>query len=642
MSREKMDKRLLEVEEKYRFLLDEAPVSIWFTVYEEPIDITLPEMEIARLINETGVIVEANGTVAKECGFDEVSQLIGRHWSEFVSFEENEEFYLKFVRSNYNIRGNRSVETDREGNISYNEISLLGNIVDGKLVSSFGVGGDITRRVQAEEELKKSNEMYQTLMKNSLDGIWFSVYEKPIDITLPEAEVVRLMGEREIIAEANDVVARMHGFDSGSQLTGKRWAELDSDEYSLQAATEMVRNHYKIGSYVYTTEDSEGNIRYLEESDIGNIVDDKLVSSFGVVRDITERKKMEEKLKGNEKKYRLLFETAPDGIELLDSQGNIVDCNKAEEMLIGFSREEIIGKHTAAFFSEDSKDIFRKTYPLVKKNGYGQGEIKIISKGDRVINVWRTASAIYDENKEFVGALTYNRDITERKKTEEKLRESVERYRFLMNNSPDGIWFSVFEEPIDITLPEAEVVRLIGEREVIVEANDVLAKMEGFDSGSQLTGKRWAELDSDEYSLQAATEMARNHYKVDRRVYTEKDSEGNIAYFEESEVANIVDGKLVSSFGISRDITERKRMEKEKKELEQKAQLASRLATVGEMASGIAHEINNPLTGVIGFSQLLAQREDMPEDIKEQLGIIAEGSQRVASIVSRLLAFARQ
>ena len=89
------------------------------------------------------------------------------------------------------------------------------------------------------------------------------------------------------------------------------------------------------------------------------------------------------------------------------------------------------------------------------------------------------------------------------------------------------------------------------------------------------------------------------------------------------------------------DITEHKRAEDEKGELEQKAQLASRLASIGEMASGIAHEINNPLTGVIGYAQLLSKKE-LPEDIREGLGIINDGAQRVAGIVKRLLIFARQ
>ena len=74
-----------------------------------------------------------------------------------------------------------------------------------------------------------------------------------------------------------------------------------------------------------------------------------------------------------------------------------------------------------------------------------------------------------------------------------------------------------------------------------------------------------------------------------------------------------------SLIGIARDITELKQAEKEKQRLEDKAQVASRLAAVGEMAAGIAHEINNPLTGVMGFSQMMLEKENIPEDIKDDL-----------------------
>jgi len=90
-----------------------------------------------------------------------------------------------------------------------------------------------------------------------------------------------------------------------------------------------------------------------------------------------------------------------------------------------------------------------------------------------------------------------------------------------------------------------------------------------------------------------------------------------------------------------RDVTQQKQAEAERRELERKSQITDRLASVGEMASGIAHEINNPLTGVVGFSELLMTK-DLPEDIREDVGIICDGSQRVAGIVKRLLTFARQ
>jgi PAS domain S-box-containing protein len=104
------------------------------------------------------------------------------------------------------------------------------------------------------------------------------------------------------------------------------------------------------------------------------------------------------------------------------------------------------------------------------------------------------------------------------------------------------------------------------------------------------------------------------------------DSNGNFRYF----------------IGIIRNVTEHKLMDQERQKLEDKSQVANRLAAVGEMAAGIAHEINNPLAGVLGFSQMLLERDDIPEGIKSDLKLIADGSQRVADIVRRLLTFARQ
>lgn len=90
------------------------------------------------------------------------------------------------------------------------------------------------------------------------------------------------------------------------------------------------------------------------------------------------------------------------------------------------------------------------------------------------------------------------------------------------------------------------------------------------------------------------------------------------------------------------DTTERKRAEEESRRLREKAEISGRLAAVGEMAAGIAHEINNPLTGVLGFSQLLAERQDLPAGIEKELKTIVDGSNRVKDIVKRMLTFARQ
>ena len=88
------------------------------------------------------------------------------------------------------------------------------------------------------------------------------------------------------------------------------------------------------------------------------------------------------------------------------------------------------------------------------------------------------------------------------------------------------------------------------------------------------------------------------------------------------------------------DITTGKQAEAERRLMQEKAQVASRLAAIGEIAAGLTHEINNPLTAVIGFADLVLQK-DIPEDIREDVALISESGHRVADIVKRLLAFAR-
>jgi len=94
-------------------------------------------------------------------------------------------------------------------------------------------------------------------------------------------------------------------------------------------------------------------------------------------------------------------------------------------------------------------------------------------------------------------------------------------------------------------------------------------------------------------------------------------------------------GEVVASVHVARDITERKKMQEQ-------LLTNDRLASIGELVSGVAHELNNPLTGVIGFSELLAGRKDLPDDAKEDIKVINREAQRTANIVKNLLTFARK
>lgn len=117
--------------------------------------------------------------------------------------------------------------------------------------------------------------------------------------------------------------------------------------------------------------------------------------------------------------YRLLFEAAPDGVEVLDARGNIIDCNETQEKLIGYTREQLTGTHTSEYFSEGSRISYLKK-PSQSLKDYQENEMELVSATGQIIPIIRKEKAIIDEEGNVIGAVVYNQDISARKKAEEE------------------------------------------------------------------------------------------------------------------------------------------------------------------------------------------------------------------------------
>ncbi len=129
-------------------------------------------------------------------------------------------------------------------------------------------------------------------------------------------------------------------------------------------------------------------------------------------------------LRERERRYRQLFDFGVDGVEILDSQGIIVDCNAMYQRLLGGSREEIVGKHTTAFTTDKIEEVFsEKLLPLLKQGGHIEGESELVCLDGSTRRVWRQFQTMHDEKGEFKGVVVYNRDITERMQAVEQLSD---------------------------------------------------------------------------------------------------------------------------------------------------------------------------------------------------------------------------
>ena len=137
---------------------------------------------------------------------------------------------------------------------------------------------------------------------------------------------------------------------------------------------------------------------------------------YKTIREITESLERKEN-------YRVLFEAAPDGVEVLDSKGTIIDCNKTQEVMLGFRREEMVGSPADHFLSGRINEQFADMLWLMPKTDYVEGEVEMVRHDGTVIPVWRKGKAIYNDANDLVGWVIYNRDLSIAKKAEAEKRD---------------------------------------------------------------------------------------------------------------------------------------------------------------------------------------------------------------------------
>ena len=336
----------------------------------------------------------------------------------------------------------------------------------------------------------------------------------------------------------------------------------------------------------------------------------------------------EEILRQSAERYRTLMEEMREGYFETDLEGNYTFFNDVICSQLGYTRDELMGLNYRAYIPEEDVKKVYKVYNEIYRTGKPRRlypAVNIAKDGTRIF-IESSILPRRSSKGEVIGFRGIIRDVTERKRTDEALNRSEEKYRTILHEMDEGYY----------------EVDLAGN---YTFCNDVICTRLGY-AREELMGMTYKVYTPEEdvdtvfsiYNQVYRTGQPRRWFPV-----THVASDGTRIFVENSilPIRNS-EGRITGFRGISRDVTERKRMEEERRQLEQKAQFANRLASVGEMASGIAHEINNPLTGVIGYAQLLLMQEDLPDNVRKDLETINDGAQRVSNVVQRLLAFARQ
>jgi PAS domain S-box-containing protein len=358
-----------------------------------------------------------------------------------------------------------------------------------------------------------------------------------------------------------------------------------------------------------------------------------LLFSFLAFLLITLRKKAGDALEESEVKYRRLFELQSDAIVMIDrDSGQILETNASALRLYGYERKEFSVKK---FF--DLSDEPDKSRAAVE-NGQQHIPLRRHRKKDGTVFVVEILNSyfVWQDRRILIAAI---RDITERIRAEEALRDSEERYRTiaveldkeknrlraLIDSIPDLIFFKDHESVYLGCNKAFEAFAGCPEKELIGRTDLDLFPRE--------VGEFFREMDR---QMMTQHKVRRNEEWVDypdgRRLYLET---LKTPFYDQ-------DGRVLGLIGISRDITERNRAEEERKKLEAQLLQSQKMEAVGQLAGGIAHDFNNILTAITGYTEIISLRLEKESQLRHYLGQVLTSADRAADLVKGLLAFSRK
>ena len=590
--RKRAEEALKESEKRYRQVVENAT-------------------EIIYALDEKGNFTYGNPTGLKVTGYS-LAELRSFNYADLVLPEHRErvmEIYINQFRQRIPTTHVEFPFLSKTGKIIWFEQNTSLVIEDGKVVGFHIIARDITERKRAEEALGESEEKYRTIIEIIEEGY----YE------------VDLAGNFTFV---NDTVSKHLGY-SAEELIGMNYRQYWDEK--------TARELYQAYNTVYSTGQpskrlgvqlirKDGPKRFFEilASLIKNS-EGKPIGFRGVSWDVTERKKAEEALKESEEKYRLVVENANEAIFVIQD-GMLRFFNIKNIELIGYSKEELTSTPFINFVHPDDREVTLGRY-LKRIRGEELPGVSVLRIIDKAGNIkWAEINSVLISWEGRPATLNFLNDITERKQAEEALRISEEKYRTILENIEDGY----FEVDIagNFTFFNDSICRIYG------YPREELMGMNNRQYTDQENAKKLFQTFNKVYRMGESTKEF--DWEIIRKDGKKRSIEASVSLMKDPS------GNRIGFRGIVRDITERKRIEQEKANLEEQLRQSQKIEAIGRLASGIAHDFNNLLTVIKGYSQLslIELKEDVP--LRGNIEEIKRASDRAADLTRQLLAFSRR
>ena len=464
----------------------------------------------------------------------------------------------------------------------------------GAIVGAIEVVSDIT-------DLRNAEEKYRSIFDNAMEGIYQSA---------PDGHLL----------SANPALARIFGYDSPEsmmRIVTSVTQSLYVDPERRKAFLRLVEEQGIAQNFEF--EGLKENGERIHISDNARAVRDKKGNTLyyeGIIQDITDRKHAEEALRESEEIYRSVFKDHAAIKLLIDPEtGSIVEANNAALEYYGWSYDQIKQMTIQEINILPPEDVRKEMEKaLMDKRIHFEFRHRRADGSIRDVEVY--SSKIRLKGKAFLHSIIH--DSSERKRMEDSLRKSEQRFRILSENAPDIIYSLHPDGAISYVNPSWK--RLLGHDE-----EEVLGRF-FIDFAREQDRRTYRKLFK---SLRDDGKVVRNYIGV----VLDKDGAErvfnmNSAFNRDSE------GKIISFVGTMTDITEQR-------ELEKKLSHAQKMESIGTLAGGIAHDFNNLLMGIQGYASLTLLDLDPSHPHYQRLKRIEEQVQSGADLTRQLLGFAR-